>query len=244
MLAACIRVELIKLKRSPIWIAFAAMPLLGTLIGCANYLQNLGVITPGWYNLWTQETLFLCYFFMPALAGAACSFLWRLEHTGSNWNELMAAPVRPWCIVVAKLSVGGLCMLAAFAAVAVLFVGSGLALGVPGALPTGRIAAYLVLGWVGSFVIVAVQLVVSLLVRNFAAPVGIAVGGGVLGLVATMGGIGNLFPYSIMQNGMASNTLAVLDAGTVTQLLGASAVYVAVAVAFASIWLARRDVHA
>lgn len=102
----CIRTECIKLRRAPIWLAFAGLPAAATLIGSANYGGNLGELTPGWEALWSQQTLFLCYFFLPALIGVGASYLWRFEHEGTNWHELMTQPVPAWCIFGAKLVVG------------------------------------------------------------------------------------------------------------------------------------------
>ena len=244
MLAACIRAELVKLRRSPVWVVYVALPGVSALIGCANYLGNLGTITPGWANLWTQQTLFVCYFFLPALLGAGCSLLWRQEHQGSNWNEFMVQPVPVRDLVLAKFCVGALMSLLAFASILVFYVGSGVALGVPGELPAARIAEYVVLGILGSLVVVAIQLGVSMVVRNFAAPVGVALAGGVSGVVATVAGLGSVWPYSLLQTGMNSNELVDLSAASVVQIVVLSVAYSALALAWACRWLARRDIVA
>ncbi|WP_019239591.1 MULTISPECIES: ABC transporter permease [Enorma] len=244
MLASCIRAELVKLRRAPIWIVFVALPGVSALIGCANYQSNLGVITPGWANLWTQQTLFVCYFFLPALLGAGCSFLWRQEHQGSNWNEFMVQPVPIRDLVLAKFCVGSLMSLLAFISIVVFYVGSGVVIGVPGAFPAARIAEYVVLGILGSLVVVAIQLDVSMVVRNFAAPVGIALAGGVSGVIATVAGFGNIWPYSLLQTGMNSNELVDLSMASVIQIVILSAVYISGALAWACRRLSRRDVVA
>ena len=165
MLASCVRAELVKLRRSPIWLVFVALPGISALIGCANYQGNLGVITPGWSNLWTQQTLFVCYFFLPALLGAGCSFLWRQEHQGSNWNELMVQPVPIRDLVLAKFCVGALMSALAFTSILAFYVASGVVLGVPGEFPAARIAEYVTLGVLGSLVVVAIQLDISMVRR-------------------------------------------------------------------------------
>ena len=247
-LAACIRAEFLKMRRAPVWLAFVLLPAASAGIGIANYAGNLksagGVLTPGWENLWTQQTLFICYFFLPALVGVAASYLWRLEHQGSNWDELMCAPVPAWCIAAAKLAVCALFMLAAFASILVFYVASGLALGVPGDFPAVTIAENLALGWIGSLAICGIQLAVSMLVRNFAAPVGVALAGGVLGLAAAMGGFQYVFPYSLLQAGMSSNALAVVNAGTAFQIVFVSVLWTALALSFAIVWLCKTDIHA
>lgn len=247
-LAACVRAEFFKMRRAPIWLAFLLLPAVSAAIGTANYTMNLtdegGVLTPGWENLWTQQTLFACYFFLPALIGAAASYLWRLEHQGSNWNELMCAPVGRIGVVCAKLVVCAACMFVAFASILVFYVASGCALGIAEPLPVGTIALYIALGWIGSLAISAIQLVVSMLVRNFAVPVGIALAGGVMGLLAAMGGFANVFPYALMQTGMNSNTMVDLSMGTVANVVVMSLAWVVAAVIVATVYLRRSDIHA
>ena len=240
----CVAAELTKLRRSPVWLAFIVMPAVSCALGTANYLMNLDALTPGWTNLWTQQTLFMCYFFLPALIGVAASYLWRLEHQGSNWNELMVSPVPAWCVFCAKLVVAGICMALAFASIVALFAATGAALGITEAFPAGTILTYALLGWAGSMAIAAIQLVISMLVRNFAAPVGIALGGGVMGLAATLAGLGYRFPYSLMQSGMNANNLVKLTAHNALQLTAASAVYVLLAVISATAYLRHSDIHA
>ena len=244
MLGSCVRAEFMKLRRSPIWLAYLLLPAFSCFIGSANYSANLEVLTPGWENLWTQQTIFICYFFLPPLLGVGCSYLWRLEHAGANWNSLMCAPVSPGCVFGAKLVVGAVLSAVSFASIAAFYVVSGVVLGVPGTFPIAQIALYLGLGFLGSLVIVAFQLVVSMLVRSFAAPVGMALAGGVAGLMATIAGAGYVFPYSLMQMGMNSNAMVSLSASNVATIVVMSVVWTAAAVAFAILRLRRHDIHA
>ncbi len=210
MRAQALRAEAIKLRRAPIWVAYVALPLIAAVIGTFNYQQNLGLLTPGWENLWTQHTLFELYFFLPALVGAGCSWLMGLEHAGTNWNQVLASPVAPRRVVAAKLVVGALMLAVALAATGALFVASGKLVGLSG-LPSADYAVYLLLSWVGGMSVVAVQLLVSALVRNFAAPVGVALAGGVAGLMLTTKGWGLWWPWALMQlasNGNGGGTLA------------------------------------
>lgn len=198
-----LRAEFGKLRRAPIWITYVALPLISAAIGTFNYQQNLGVLTPGWENLWTQHTLFELCFFLPALVGAGCSWLMGLEHAGTNWNQVLASPVSPWRIVVAKLVVGSAMLGVALVATGVLFVACGKAVGLEG-LPSAGYISFLLLSWLGGVSVVAVQLLVSSLVRSFAAPVGIALAGGVVGLLLTAKGWGLWWPWALMQ--LASNS--------------------------------------
>ena len=103
MLLRCIRAENRKLRRSPIWLLFLAVPAISAVYGTFNYRMNLEILTHGWYDLWTQYTLFYAIFFFAPLIGVYAAYLWRLEHRGHNWNLIMTAPVRPFCLYFAKL---------------------------------------------------------------------------------------------------------------------------------------------
>ena len=102
MLKRCILAENRKLHASPIWAMFFVLPILSATYGTFNYLQNLEILTDGWYSLWTQHTLFYSMFFFPAMAATYAAYLWRLEHLGHNWNLIMASPVPPLDLFAAK----------------------------------------------------------------------------------------------------------------------------------------------
>ena len=105
MLKRCIAAENRKLHRSPIWLLFFVMPLISASYGTFNYLQNLEILHERWYSLWTQHTLFYSMLFFPAMVAAYAAYLWRLEHMGHNWNLIMAAPVPPLDLFLAKFCV-------------------------------------------------------------------------------------------------------------------------------------------
>ena len=105
MLKRCIIAENRKLHASPIWAMFVVLPLISAGYGTFNYLQNLEILTERWYSLWTQHTLFYSMLFFPAMVSAYAAYLWRLEHMGHNWNLIMAVPVRPFDLFLAKFLV-------------------------------------------------------------------------------------------------------------------------------------------
>ena len=67
MLYKLIKAERLKLKRSPLWLAFMFMPVIPALLGTLNYKANIEVLQSEWFSLWTQHTLFTCYFFLPIM---------------------------------------------------------------------------------------------------------------------------------------------------------------------------------
>ena len=105
MLLRCIRAENRKLHASPIWFMFFILPIISAGYGTFNYLQNLEILRDGWYSLWTQHTLFYSLLFFPCMVAVYAAYLWRLEHIGHNWNLIMAEPVPPFYLFLAKLLV-------------------------------------------------------------------------------------------------------------------------------------------
>ncbi len=77
MVLRCLRAELMKCRRAPVWLAFLVLPLFPAVLGTFNYLGNLEVLDAGWYSLWTQHTLFASMIFLPAQFGVFCAWQWR-----------------------------------------------------------------------------------------------------------------------------------------------------------------------
>ena len=205
-------IEYAKLKGSPIWIAFVILPLISALIGTFNYQGNVAVLNDLWYSLWSQHTLFLCYFFMPALLGVYCSYLWRLEHTGTNWNQLMVH-ISPWKLVRDKLfcamSVLGLSLLW----ISALFLLCGKMAGFTESAPS-ELIEWLLCGFLGGICICCIQLFFSLVIRSFSIPIAMALMGSIAGLMLTSHGLWYLLPYSLFSIGMrANNPFFQLDYG-------------------------------
>lgn len=206
-----IKSEQIKLKRSPVWLAFFVLPIISAFFGTFNYVANQGVLKNEWYSLWTQHSLFLCYLFMPALIGTYCSYLWRLEHMRNNWNSFLTAPVPRLSLYIGKLFQAIVMVLAGNAWVFLLYCLSGKITALPG-LPPKESIGWFAGGILGGIVICCVQLTVSMIIRSFAIPIGIGLVGGVVGLAMTTKGWGLYYPYSLYCMGMrANNPNLVLD---------------------------------
>ena len=243
MRTSALNAELIKLRRAPIWLAFVVLPLVAAAIGTFNFQSNLAILQNGWFDLWGQHTLFSGMFFLHALTGVSCSWLMRLEHRGTNWNQLLSSPVGALRIVAAKLFVAWLMLGVGLAVTGALFVGCGKLVGLPG-LPGPMYARWLAMAWVGGIASVACQLLVSLLVRNFAAPVGIAVIGGLVGVFAHAYGRGLAWPYALLAMALNSNGNGALDAGSLVPFALSAVGFAGVALGAATLVLTKLDVEA
>lgn len=206
MLIKLLKTERLKLKRSPIWLAFFIMPVIPAILGTLNYSANIEILKSEWYSLWTQHTLFTCYFFLPVMIGVYCTYIMRIEHNNHNWNKILTMPVNRAMIFISKLITASLIILISEVWICVLFVISGITVGMQAALPLKSILIWCLFGTLGGTVMASVQLVFSLYIKSFALPVGIALGGGISGLVFLVKGFGHIWPYSLMAYGMNSNS--------------------------------------
>ncbi|OUQ27303.1 multidrug ABC transporter permease [Lachnoclostridium sp. An131] len=242
MLLACVKTERKKLHHSNLWVAFLLIPLLPTVMGAANYMNNLGLLKSEWYSLWTQHSLFYANFFYAPLIALYCSYIWRVEHLNYNWNHLMTMPVSAADIFLSKLLLAMRCTIVLQLWMWVLFLTAGKAVGLPG-LPDVQILGWLLRGSLGAFAITALQLVLSMMIRSFAVPIALALLGSVAGLLASNGGLGLFWPYSLMLMGMNANRTEDM----VSSSLGfgvSTLVFFLVFTGFGIYWLRRKDVRA
>lgn len=242
MLLACAKMERKKLRHSHIWLVFLVIPVIPSVMGAGNYLNNLEILGKEWYSLWTQCSLFYANFFYAPLIALYCAYIWRVEHLNHNWNRLMTMPVPIRDVFLSKLILAMGCTLALQLWVWVLFIIAGKAVGLPG-LPPLQILLWLLRGSVGGLAIAALQLVLSMIIRSFAVPIALALMGSILGLLVSNGGLGLFWPYSLMLMGMNANK----DENMVENMagFGISAVLFLVLFTGAGIWyLKKRDITA
>ena len=138
-------------------------------MGTFNYLQNLDLLKSGWYSLWTQITLFYASFFYAPLIGIYCSYLWRLEHMHNNWNHFMTMPVSVADSFLGKLFVILKVTLLTQIWISVLFFISGKLADFP-ASSRHRSSCGWLRGTLAAIAIASLQLLLSMVIRNFAFP--------------------------------------------------------------------------
>lgn len=244
MLQRCIRAENRKLHASPIWAMFFILPVLSAAYGTFNYLQNLEILTDGWYSLWTQHTLFYSMLFFPAMVGAYAAYLWRLEHLGHNWNLIMAMPVRPLDLFAAKFVVVAKLALLTHGYVFALFVVCGkLFAHLPG-FPPATLPLYLLRGALGALAVIAAQLVLAMVIRSFAVPIFLALLGGISGMLAGSKGLSLFWPYCLMQMGMNANKQEDVLSGAYLPFFVSCLLWLAALFLLAWLLLRKRDVKA
>ena len=242
MLFKLIKAERLKLKRSPLWLAFLFMPVIPALLGTLNYMANIEILQSEWFSLWTQHTLFTCYFFLPIMIGIYSSYIMRQEENNRNWNKVLSMPVSKNLVFIAKLVQVFSMILFSEIWICILFVISGKVIGLTSAIPWVKLMIWCLFGTLGGTVIAAIQLMISLFIKSFALPVGIALGGGLSGLVFLAKHLGHIWPYSLMAYGMNSNApQELLESGYVWFVV-ICIVYIVLFMTISSMILRRRDI--
>ena len=244
MLSHCIAAENRKLRGSPVWVVFFLLPVLSAMYGTFNFLQNQGVLSFNWYNLWTQHTLFYALFFFSPLVGLYAAYLWRLEHLGHNWNLIISQPVPPLYLFLAKLAVVFKMALLTQGWMLTLYLLSGkLWTKLPG-LPPAEIFVWSLRGALAAAPVIALQLLLAMCIRSFAVPVLVALGGGLAGVILSSRELGLVWPYSLMIAGMNSNKTEDALAGSELPFVLSCLLFLAVFLLAADILLRKQDVKA
>ena len=206
--------EAIKLRRSSAWVVAVLLPLLAVITGTVNFIMNRESFE-GWISLSSQITLFYSMMFCSLGIALLASTVWRVEHRGTSWNAMRTTPHSPAAVALAKTLVilvpvlamqGVLLALAWLAGIAVAGLGP--------AIPTAFVASGL-LAALGALPLVAVQSLLSMLMRSFAAPVAVAFLGCVVsfGLLASQNPLIYLVPQGILSKTLTLGSSAVSTAG-------------------------------
>lgn len=234
------KAEFIKFRRSPIWLAFFLIPLLGAVMGTGNYLGNIGILQNAWYSLWTQHALFISNFFLPVLLGLFCAYQWRLEHLGTNWNLLLTMPLSPMQVFCGKLFTGYLFSGLTLAWIGTLYFICGKLCGLSG-VPV-ELPYWLFFGLFGTLAVVTIQSLLSMIIKSFSAPVGIALVGGIAGLIFSAQNLWYLCPYGLISFGLQATDAGVLSASQMSLHLISTIIFVLAGVFIACMVLKHKDV--
>ena len=217
--------EVIKLKRSSVWVVAILLPLLAVITGSFNFYRNQGVFSAEWGVLTSQISLFYSMFFCSLGVALLASAAWQMEHRGTSWNAMRTSPHSPVSVVLAKSLVILLPVLTMQVTLIVLAWISGafvmrLGLAMPGAIIASNLLAV-----VSIIPLIALQSLLSMLMRSFAAPVALGFVGCVIGF--GLGAAQSPLAYAIPQ-GLVSMTLSLgstamtageLDAASMLPLL-------------------------
>lgn len=245
-----LRNDLLKYRRSHMWAVLTLVPLIAVAIGAGNYAGNQGQLDAGWTSYLSQIMLFYGMIFMTSGIAIIASAAWRVEHRGHNWHSLLTSTRSAGSLIASKITAIALAAAAMHAMLVVLAVAVGLVSGVPGA-PPGEFFVVALLSLLPAAAVAAWQSFLSMLIRNFAGPVAIA-------LVASIISFGILVSGAscarfVLPPGLLSDTLwlgstavagaGAIDASTVVEVALASTVLTLAGWLAATAYLRATDVR-
>ncbi|MFE8701923.1 ABC transporter permease [Cytobacillus sp. FJAT-54145] len=164
--------EFLKIKKSSIWGLIFISPLLSTLVGLGETMDE--TMNP-WLGTIGLMSFLHALLFLPLLTGVFSAFVCRFEHIGGGWKQLLSMPVSRNNVYISKyLLVMGLLALTQLLFLAGLIV-IGEIKGFEGPIPWNMVTTSVVGGWIACLPLAALQMLVSVAWSSFAAPLAINV---------------------------------------------------------------------
>lgn len=230
-----LRAELLKLRRSHLWLIAIVLPLLAVITGSINYLGNPEALTHGWDSLFSQVLLFYGMFYLSIGVAIIVAAAWRMEHQGSNYAMLRTNTRRAVSLIAAKATAVSILIL--FMQL-ILVVGTfvvGIVFASHNGAPPLKYLVLVLIGIVAAVPLVLLQSVLSMYLKSFAASIAWAFLGLIIGIAFSFApgwirGLGWLFPYSLVSRSLSLISVATgatdtsIDMGSVVMIFLSSAV--------------------
>ncbi|MGG4343741.1 ABC transporter permease [Paenibacillus lautus] len=194
-----LRAEGMKLQWSIIFLLIVLDTLINSAMG-AMQLQSLrDFFPPSWSTLYIHSVNLHSMFFYPLYSGIVASLLCLYEHKDGGWKITMSLPVPRYKIFYAKY----IWLVGILALVQIVFLlgylGAGYLVKAPERIPWETLLYSVIGGWIGVLPLAALQLMVSIRVRNFGASLAMSIGYVVPNIVLTgfHSAIGAWLPFTI-----------------------------------------------
>lgn len=175
MFGRVLAAELMKTKRSLVWVLVLIGPLL-------TFLQMMGIDTSNrvdgmneWETLYTFSVLLYAMLFLPLLTGVLSAFVCRFEHLNGGWKQVLALPVSRSHVYLAKLLVVAGLLGATQSVFLLLIILVGVVKGIEVPIPWDFLLRGMVGGWIAALPLAALQMWVSVIWRSFGAPLALNV---------------------------------------------------------------------
>lgn len=211
MLKDLILFEFIKIKNSKILFIIFFFNIFSVLIGSVIYLSNLEFLKNEnqlSLVLWGQCSLYSSQIFLPVLIGILCSISWQMEEKNKNWQRMKTIPISDFSFVFSKFLNIQVFNLISSIIYYLLFVISVILLGVPDT-PFLLFFIWCIYGWLGTFPITALQLLLAIKFKNFTSPIVCSASLAIIGLATLFFGkiIFTIFPYTQINIGIRARVL-------------------------------------
>ncbi|MBM7702376.1 ABC transporter permease [Metabacillus iocasae] len=170
--------EWLKLKRQKIWMLVLAVPLISVILGFSSFLGNYEVLMDkkddnGWLEAWTQITLFYGMLFLPISSGIYAALVCRTDHLSGGWKLQFSLPLSKTMIYLSKLTVILLLIFLMQLFLVLFYIVGGFIIHIENPIPVTFIVFAILLSWLGTFSLSAIQLWLSFKIKNFGIPLGI-----------------------------------------------------------------------
>ncbi|OHR20150.1 ABC transporter permease [Corynebacterium sp. HMSC034A01] len=209
--------DLLKFKRSHMWAVVVLVPLIAVGIGASNYSANSETLSTGWDSYFSQIMLFYGLLFCTAGIAVLAAYAWRVEHRGHNWLTMLTSTRGTSSLVASKIAAISIAAATMHAVLVILALAVGLVLGVPGEIPVHLLAAAF-LSLAPIVAVAAWQSLLSMVIRSFAAPIGIAVVASLISfgaLASGMPGVRFVSAPALLSETLWLGSTAVADAGAI-----------------------------
>lgn len=222
--------EMLKFRRSHISAVTILVPLISVVIGSGNYMANSEQLQAGWSSYFSQVVLFYGLIFMSIGIAIVVAGAWRFEHHGHNWHTMMTSTRSIGSLIASKIAAVTAIVTAMQLILLALALLGGWVLSIPGQIPWASIAAVLLAIFPG-VAVASWQSFLSMTIRNFAAPIAIALVLCVVSIGALSSGIPSteyflppaLLTATISSGSTAVSTAGALDFSSITTFICASA---------------------
>ena len=219
-----LRAELLKLRRSHLWLIAIVLPLLAVITGSINYFSNPGALTHGWDSLFSQVLLFYGMFYLSIGVAVIVAAAWRMEHQGSNYTMLRTNTRRAVSLIAAKTTAVSILIL--FMQL-ILVVGTfvvGVTFASHNGAPPLKYLVLVLISIVAAVPLVLLQSVLSMYLKSFAAPIAWSFLGLIIGIAFSFApgwirDLGWLFPYSLVSRSLSLISVATGATGTSIDIL-------------------------
>lgn len=164
--------ELLKLKRSWVWVICFLIPLLSVIFGGLNFARNQDQLDKGWESLSAQASLFYALIFFSVGSAVILSTVWREDLKKNNWNAVLCSFNRPWLIFAIKALVGALLIVVMHLVFLLLTVAAGWVLRVHD-ISINKVIADSAVVLISAVPLAVFQSLISYLTRSYSWPIGI-----------------------------------------------------------------------
>lgn len=194
-----IRAEGIKLQWSVITVLIVLDTLINSAMGAMQLESLKEFFPPSWLTLYIHSVNLHAMFFYPLYSAIMASILCLYEHRDGGWKIVMSMPIPRNRLFYAKYMM----LIGILGLVQVVFLLGYMATGylveAPGKIPWEILLYSIIGGWIGVLPLAALQLMVSIRVRNFGASLAMSLGYVVPNIVLTgfHSVIGAWLPFTI-----------------------------------------------